>query len=122
MEQDDPENEGETEYSLYGMGLTTNPLIVDITIDGIQVPIEIDTGVSVSLISEKTFQQNWIEKELKASSVLLRTYTEHTLEVKDYIEVNVKYQSQEKQSPLLVVAGEELNLLGRDWLAHIKLD
>ena len=58
MGQNDPENEGETEYSLYAMGSTTNPLIVDITIDGIQVPMEIGTGASVSLISEKTFQQN----------------------------------------------------------------
>ena len=113
MAQDDPENEGETEYSLYAMGSTPNPLIVDVTIDGIKVPMEIDTGASVSLISEKMFQQNWTEKELKASSVLLRTYTGHTLEVKGCIEVNVKYQSQEKQLPLLVVAGERPSLLGR---------
>ena len=42
--QDDPENEGENEYSLYAMGSMPNPLIVDVTIDGIQVPTEIDNG------------------------------------------------------------------------------
>ena len=122
MGQDDPENEGETEYSLYAMGSRTNPLIVDITIDGIQLPMEIDTGASVSVISEKTFQQNWTEKELKASSVLLQTYTGHRLEVKGCIEVNVKYQSQENQLPLLVIAGEGPSLLGHNWVAYIKLD
>ena len=59
---------------------------------------------------------------MKASSELLRTYTRHTLEAKGCIEVNVKYQSQEKQLPLVVVAGERPSLLGRNWLAHIKLD
>ena len=67
------------------MGSTPNPLIVDVTIDGIQMSMKIDT---VSLISEKTFQQNWTEKELKASSsVLLRTYTRHMLDVKGCIDV-----------------------------------
>ena len=74
------------------------------------------------VISEKTFQQNWTEKKSKTSSILLRTYTGHTLEVKGSIEVNVKYQSQEKQLPLLVIAGEGPSLLGCDWLAHVKLD
>ena len=55
------------------MGSTPNPLIVDVTIDGIQMSMKIDT---VLLISEKTFQRNWTEKELKvSSSVLLQTYT-----------------------------------------------
>ena len=67
------------------MGSTPNPLIVDVTIDSIQMSMKIDT---VLLISEKTFQQNWTEKELKvSSSVLLQTYTRHTLEVKGCIEV-----------------------------------
>ena len=48
--------------------------------------MEIDTGASVSLISEKTFDQVWTEKELKVSSVKLRTYTGQTLEVKGYAE------------------------------------
>ena len=58
------------------MGSTPNPLIVDVITDGIQMPMEIDTSASVSLLSEKTFQQNWTEKEL------LWTYTGHMLEVK----------------------------------------
>ena len=68
------------------MGSTPNPLIVDVTIDGIQMSMKIDT---VLLISEKTFQRNWTEKELKvSSSVLLQTYTGHTVEVKGCIEVD----------------------------------
>ena len=58
------------------MGSTSNPLIVDVITDGIQMPMGIDTSASVSLLSEKTFQQNWTEKEL------LWTYTGHTLEMK----------------------------------------
>ena len=122
MAQDDPENEGENEYSLYTMGSTPNTLIADVIVDGIQLPIKKDTGQTVSLISEKTFQQNWTQKELKASSILLWTYTRHTLEVKGCIEVNVKYQSQEMQLSLLVIAGEGPSLLGHDWLAQIILD
>ena len=42
--------------------------------------------------------------------------------MKGCIKVNVKYQNQEKQLPLVVVAGEGPSLLGCDCLAHIKLN
>ena len=80
--------------------------------------------ISIVILRENVSKNwtNWTEKEFKASSVLLWTYTRHTLEVKGCIKVNVKYQNQEKQLPLVVVAGEGPSLLGCDCLAHIKLD
>ena len=39
------------------MGSMPNPFIVDLTIDGIQMPMEIDTGASVSLIERKNFKK-----------------------------------------------------------------
>ena len=53
-----------------------------------------DTGASVSLISEKTFQQLWFKKKapyLKVSKTILRTYSGEQLPVLGELSVTVKY-------------------------------
>ena len=84
--------------------------------------MELDTGASASLVSEKTFYHHWPSKELKESSAILRTYTGQALEVIGCTDATVKYRSQEMQLPLLVVAGEGPSLFGHNWLNRIKLD
>ena len=115
------------EYSfmpLYTLGTMDKikPLSVDVCIDGINLPMELDMGASVSLVSEKTFYHHWPSKELKESSVILRTYTGQVLKVMGCTDATVKYWSQEMQLPLMVVTGEGPSLFGRNWLNHIKLD
>ena len=88
--------------SLYTLGTTdkTKPLSVDVCIDGIKLPMDLDTGALVSLVSEKTFYHHWPSKELKESSAILRTYTGQALEVVGSTDATVKYRSQEMQLPL----------------------
>jgi len=87
--------------------------------------MEIDTGASLSIISEKTFQSIWFPctwPKLQNSRVKLHTYTEEALKVLGSIEVEVTYKEQRRSMPLLVVVGEGPSLLGRGWLAKLKLD
>ena len=64
-------------------------------IGGVAVSMKLDTGASVSLVSEK---HSVFSGQLVGSVI-----------------VSVSYKSQQAQLPLLVVTGEGPSLFGRDW-------
>ena len=112
------------EYSLYNTstGQKPKPMMIPVKIEDITLSMELDTGASVSIISEKTYKKVLSSKALEKSTVSLRTYTGEPLDVMGSMEGEVKYKSQEARLPLLVVTGEGPSLLGRDWLQQIQLD
>ena len=56
------------------------------------------------------------------SSVRLHSYSGESIPVVGTVNVVVKYGTQTATLPLLVVKGAGTSLLGRNWLAVIKLD
>ena len=86
------------------------------------VQMEIDTGASVSILSSATYEEKFTAKPLQASPVKLRTYADKPLQNLGSISVPVKHNSQEMQLPVLVVAGNDPNLLGRDWLEKLQIN
>ena len=60
---------------------TTRPLIVQLEINGMQLPFEVDTGAAVSLISLDTKQKFFKAVKLKETSVSLRTYMSETMQM-----------------------------------------
>jgi hypothetical protein len=87
--------------------------------------MEIDTGASVSIISEATYDKLWPKARapaLQDSTARLRTYTGEELRVLGTINVVVLAKGIEEHLPLVVVAGNGPSLLGRDWLERIRLD
>ena len=57
------------------------PIKVPVKIDGINVQMEVDTGASVSLVSEKQFSSLWPSKPVEASSIHLGNYSNDTIPV-----------------------------------------
>ncbi len=51
-----------------------------------------------------------------------KTYTDQPLKVRGELQVNVSYGDQRAQLPLIVVAGNGPNLMGRNWLKQIQLN
>ena len=87
--------------------------------------MEVDTGASLSLISEKTYLSVWIDNDrppLQPTNTCLQTYTGERISVLGSIQVEVSHNNQTKQLPLLVVKGQGPNLLGRDWMSVLTLD
>ena len=111
------------EYSLFNVrSEPETPLKVRMGINKQQVEMEVDTGASLSILSEKTFRQFWPEQELRNSSVKIRTYTGEPLKVVGCMAADISYDDQESHVSLLVVEGQGPNLLGRDLLQHIRLN
>jgi len=98
------------------------PLKVHVQIDECDVPMEIDTGASVSIMSEGTHQNIWPSKELGVSDIKLQTYSKEPLPVVGMRDVCVNYEGQRVKLPLVVVKGNGPTLLGRNWLGSIRLD
>ena len=87
--------------------------------------MEVDTGASVSLMSDNTFRRLWpaaTRPPLSPSDARLHTYSGELIKVLGTTSVTVRYRSQVKQLPLLIVPTDGPSLLGRDWLQQIVLD
>ncbi len=58
------------------------PLEVRLKVNGQTLAMEIDTGASLSIVSEATYQRHWPQQRLSESHVNLRTYTGELLKVR----------------------------------------
>uniref|UniRef100_A0A8C6MDI2 ribonuclease H n=1 Tax=Nothobranchius furzeri TaxID=105023 RepID=A0A8C6MDI2_NOTFU len=85
---------------------------------------EIDTGCRVSIMNENQFCDTWQEgsrPEIKESKLSLKSYSGENISVVEVVKVEVKYASQKKRLPLVVVKGTGPSLLARGWLEELKL-
>ena len=123
VDESEPED-GENELPLYHVtsGEQTRPLKISVQIEDQSVPMEIDTGAGLSLVSEATYREKWPDKPLEQSSKKLYSYSGEAIPVLGSMTVGVTYKSQVATLPLLVVKGEGPSLFGRNWLNHIRLD
>ena len=101
---------------------TENPYKVTLTIEGKPVQMDIDTGASLSLISEQTFLELWPSATLQQTSIQLKTYTGTPVKVVGVLNATVCYEQQTVTLPLLVVEGVGASLLGHNWLEKIQLN
>ncbi len=98
------------------------PIRVNLLVDNKDLVMEVDTGASLSIVSEQIFKVLWPNKQLSPSEVNLRTYTGELVTTLGQFNVEVVHNSQAFELPLLVVKGNGPSLLGRNWLDNIKLD
>ena len=106
-------------------GQKVDPFMVSVLVDGKALEMEVDTGASVSLISERTFKTHWRKEDkrptLKRAAVKLSSYTGEAIKVIGAIDVAAGYQDQREKLRLIVVAGDGPSLLGRDWLKSLRV-
>ena len=114
------------DYNLFAVSVDrVAPITAEVLVNGSNLRMEIDTGAAVSLISEATYFQLWEGNsgpKLEPSALKLRTYSGQELKLVGEVVVKVTYGQQEEDLSLQVVKGNGPSLLGRDWLARIKLD
>ena len=99
-------------------------MAITVKADQADLVMEVDTGASVSLMSKTTYKQTWKGHlpHLNKSNIKLRTYSGEFLKVLGSITVDVAYENQNKQLPIIVIEGEGPTLLGKNWLTKIRLN
>ena len=125
MHRVETQDSGEETYQLFTMKEKANSpaFCANLTINGKDPVMEIDTGSSVSIISEETFDKHFTDNILLTPSTSkLRTYTGEVMPLVGMTDVDVEYKGQKECMSLLVVPGNGPSLLGRSWLRHIQLD
>ena len=98
-----------------------DPITVELEINGKAIPMEVDTGAAVSLISTTIKQELFPDSPLSTSTTMLTTYTGERINVAGKMKVEVRYHGKVHLLQLYVVEGEGPSLLGRDWLLEIKI-
>ena len=80
---------------------TTQPsIIVQLKINNEEVVMELDTGASLTIMSENTLKQKLPNVKLQPSTVILKTYSGEQLKVLGQAQVKVTYKAQEVTAPL----------------------
>ena len=94
---------------------------IQVTLQVAQKPLEmeVDTGATVSLISEATKEKYFPEMKLQTCKLVLKTYTNEPMPVLGQLHVDVCYQGQ--SAPLVLYVNGP-TLMGRNWLKHIRLN
>ena len=73
----------------------STPYVVTVQINGAELPMEVDTGVSLTLIGKSTFDKLWEAQAappLQSTNNKLRTYTGENIEVLGVANVDVSFQ------------------------------
>ena len=115
-----PDMESESLFHVDAHGVC--PIQVSVILDGKSTIMEVDTGASVSLMSNSQFTSLFPEAKLCPSNVCLKTYTSEAVTVLGEAMIEVQYQEQVKSLPLVVVQGSGPALFGRNWLNVIRLN
>lgn len=115
-----------TSSALYDLNavvnLGTRPKITtEIMVHQRPIRFEVDSGAACTLISEDTFRATWRENApaLQQDDTQLRTWSGHSLPLLGCANVDVYYNGQTHQLPLLVVHGSGSSLLGRNWFTPL---
>ena len=98
------------------------PYRVSLDIEGELVEMEIDTGASLSIMSEQEFLNLWPERSVVATDVTLHSYSGECIPVVGSIDVCVSYKGQKITLPLVIVRGVGPSLLGRNWLQNMQFN
>ena len=118
------ESSGGTHTVEEGISLVSRsqPIILSVMVNR-KLDMELDTGASVSVISEDTY--NAVLRDtvsFVSTDVSLHSYLGEQLPLLGVINVQVVYNLQTSTLPLYIVKGCGSSLFGRDWLKHIQLD
>ena len=100
----------------------THSLRVKFEVNNTLVPFEVDTGAAVSIMSHSSYKQYLPHVKLNSTEVGLQTYTAEPMKVLGEAQVQVIYGEYKGTLKLYVVEGAGPNLMGYNWLQHIRLD
>lgn len=113
-----------TDENVYATSNSVHPpLTVPVLLNENATPVDfqIDTGSGVSLMNHTQFVTLCGNKPLEPAHLKLTTYSGDDIKVLGKAEVNVTIGEENANLPLIVVEGDGIPLLGRQWLKSVHL-
>ena len=97
------------------------PLKTQVTVNGVPVLFQIDTGAGVSRINVDDYNDKFHDCELSESNVKLRAYTGNTISVVGQCDVTIELAGHSVHLPLVGVEGNGPPLLCRSRLQKLRI-
>lgn len=109
-------------FSIHQCNGSPNKIWVHPFVNAKQIPMELDTGSSLSIMSMQDYCKMFNTKPtLQTSNTVLKTYTGEQVRPLGFAEVLVKIDKVEKKLPLCIVPKGSNPLFGRNWLQNFQL-
>ena len=90
-------------YTLFTVQSKLQPLTFQVKVNKVDLPMELDTGASLSVISEQTYNSFFSNEQLQPTDVTLQTYSGEELNILGSLTIEVEHNSQVSVLPLLVI-------------------
>ncbi|KAG8174243.1 hypothetical protein JTE90_025808 [Oedothorax gibbosus] len=123
VENDSSEEEATPVYELFSVSTVAGAppaFQVKVKIEGIHATMEVDTGAPVTIVPFAFFRNHEsVFAPLQKTSMKLRSFTRHELEIAGTTNVTVEYKNQRKLLPLVVVHQSSVMLMGRSWIRDL---
>ena len=117
------EEQEDIDLSIFAVGRTsTTPISINLFIDAKPLVMELDTGAAVSIISEEQLRKRLPNKQVRPSTIVLRTYTVEKIPLLVEAQLCVEHRGHKHILTTYITKGAGPCLLGRDWLKRIQLD
>ena len=100
----------------------SNPIVVKVKLNDVLTGMEVDTGASVSLITKDTW--NKIKSDnlrIDKYHSKLKDYNGNPIKTWGKVAIPVEYENQHVTLSAFIVDEGKFNLLGRDWIQHLRL-
>ena len=101
------------------------PIVVQISLNGIRLPFQIDTGATYSVISTKTFHSffaRYVKPHMYHSTVTQGTYGKSAfLTIEGRFHANIVYNQIKCILRVMVTKELETNILDRKWLTPLGI-
>lgn len=98
---------------------------VKVTLNSVEIEMEMDNGADESLINASTFKKIWPEQEpvWEEHKPNLRAWGKRSIETKGITKVNVEYKNMLRQLPIIVTEEDNgPNLFGDNWFKHFGIE
>lgn len=127
VDEETSDDSDEYEHSSYLLHFGVNkvsvePIMVTPRIEGVEIPMELDTGAAVSIISKANVETYFKKYNLLHTNAKLKTYSGEEIQPAGKLKVMVELNNQKETLDLLVVNNEGPTLMGRNWLQQLKLN
>ena len=87
------------------------------------IKFEIDTGSGITVISEREYCMHFQNLPLTGTKIKVRTYANEPLKVLGKSIIYFSYEIKiYNRLPLCVIKGSGVNVLGRNWMALMRLN
>ena len=99
----------------------TNPIKLDVLMNGIPLVMELDSGASVSAISSSLYERLFSNCQLIKTDLILKSYSGNAIIPIGKIQVNIKYNNKSELLEIFVINGGGPPILGRNWMKIFKV-